>query len=68
MTITKLSAATPAFETVVKKWECLSPKGLFTVEIIGVQKNEKGEFVQESTYQFFMNKQQLEELAEALVK
>ena len=68
MNITKLSGSSAGFETIVKKTRCLSPNDLFSLEIIGIQKNERGEELQRSTYQFFMNEQQLKELSETLVR
>ena len=68
MNITKISGTKAGFETVVKKTRCLSPNDLFSLEIIGIQKNERGEELQRSTYQFFMNEQQLKELSETLVQ
>jgi len=68
MNITKLSGTEAGFETIVIKKRCLSPNDLFCLEIIGVQKNQRGEELLRSTYQFFMNEQQLKELSETLVQ
>jgi hypothetical protein len=56
---------TDSFRLIVKKNECLSPKGLFNIEF--VRENLKdGKVSDTSTYQFFMTQQDINELKEKL--
>jgi len=53
------------FRLVLKKHEVLSPKGLFSVDM--VQESLKdGEVVDSQTYNFFMTKDEMSTLASAL--
>jgi hypothetical protein len=70
------SVAPTAIEMVVKqsesfrlrmeKFECLSPKGTFNIDLINESLNSKGEVTESSTYNFFMTKSELNSLAYAL--
>ena len=70
------SVAPTAIEMVVKqsesfrlrmeKFECLSPKGTFNIDLINESLNNKGEVTESSTYNFFMTKSELNSLAYAL--
>ena len=57
-----------AFRLRVKKWKCLSPNTLNAVEFIQETKGKDGEIDQASTYQFFMTDEELNALAEGIVK
>jgi hypothetical protein len=50
----------------MEKFECLSPKGTFNIDLINESLNTKGEVTQSSTYNFFMTKSELNSLAYAL--
>jgi hypothetical protein len=55
----------PGFRIRLEKHEVISPKGLFSLDII--QESLKDGDVQESqTYNFFMTKEELENLAQGL--
>jgi uncharacterized protein YneR len=49
------------------KHEVLSPKGLFSVDMIQESIKEDGTISQTSTYNFFMTKEELQVLADGLV-
>lgn len=59
---------TPGFQLRVKKWECLSPKGLYAVNFIQATKDQDGNIDSESTYEFFMDYKEMTQLAGALVE
>jgi len=59
---------TPGFQLRVKKWECLSPKGLYAVNFIQATKDKEGNIDCESTYSFFMDKEELTQLAASLTE
>ena len=71
------SVAPTAIEMVVKqsesfrlrmeKFECLSPKGTFNIDLINESLNSKGEVVESSTYNFFMTNEELKSLSSALL-
>jgi hypothetical protein len=50
----------------MEKFECLSPKGTFNIDLINESLNTKGEVTESSTYNFFMTKSELNSLAYAL--
>jgi len=55
----------PGFRLTLKKHEVLSPKGLFSVDM--VQESLKdGEVVDSQTYNFFMTKEEMQTLAYGL--
>jgi len=56
-----------AFKLRVRISPCLRPEGLQCVEFTGEQYNDKGEMIQDSTYQFFLDHEHLERLAKGLV-
>lgn len=57
---------TQGFRLRVKKWKCVNPSYLNTVEFIQECKNKEGEVDFVSTYQFFMTNEELKTLAEGL--
>jgi hypothetical protein len=57
---------TAGFQLRVKKWECLSPEGLFAVNFIQATKDKDGNIDQESTYEFFMNQSDLDAMSKAI--
>jgi hypothetical protein len=55
----------PGFRLTLKKHEVLSPKGLFSVDM--VQESLKdGEVIDSQTYNFFMTKEEMQTLANGL--
>ena len=55
-----------SFRLRMEKFECLSPKGTFNIDLINESLNSKGEVTESSTYNFFMTKSELNSLAYAL--
>ena len=55
-----------AYRVRLEKWESVSPKGLFSIDIIQEMFDDKGEVAQSSTYNFHMTKDELEKLAHGL--
>jgi hypothetical protein len=51
----------------VKKNKCLKPQDLNHIEFIQESKNDKGEVVDTSTYQFFLTDSEIKKLASNLV-
>ena len=58
---------TAGFQLRVKKWECLSPGGLFAVNFIQATKDKEGNIEQESTYEFFMDQSDLDAMSRAIL-
>ncbi len=58
----------PGFQLRLKKWECINPKGLYAVHFLQATKDRDGNIDNESSYEFFMDAEELRNLAEALVK
>lgn len=58
----------PGFQLRLKKWESINPKGLYAVHFIQCTKDRDGKIDNESTYEFFMDTEELSTLANALVK
>ena len=58
---------TPAFHLRVKKWDCSSPQGLFAVNFIQATKDKDGNIDNESTYEFFMDRADLDAMSKAIV-
>jgi hypothetical protein len=58
----------PGFQLRLKKWESINPKGLYAVHFIQATKDREGNVDSESTYEFFMDAEELSTLADALVK
>lgn len=56
-----------AFKLKVRIFPCLRPEGLQCVEFIGEQFNDQGEMMRDSTYQFFMDHDELVRLSKGLV-
>ena len=56
---------TDSFRLILKKNECLNPKGLLNIEFVR-ESLENGKVSDTSTYQFFMTQQELNELKENL--
>ena len=46
---------------------CLAPEDLKCVEFTGEQYDDEGELIGSSTYQFFLNSQELQTMSEGLV-
>ena len=57
----------PAFKLRGRMNKCLSPDNLWCVEFTGESYNDKGEVVNESTYQFFLEPEHLEKMAQGLL-
>jgi len=55
------------FRLVLKKHEVLSPKGLFSVDLVQ-QSFKDGELLDSSTYNFFMTKEEMQVLANGLTQ
>lgn len=55
-----------AFRIRMEKWEAVSPKGLFAIDLIQESLNDKGEVQNTSTYNFNMTKEELQALAYGL--
>lgn len=54
------------FRLRMEKWESISPKDLFAVNLIQENLNDKGEVCDTSTYSFNMTKEELQTLAYGL--
>lgn len=50
----------------MEKWESISPKGLFSVDLIQESLDDKGDVLYTSTYNFNMSKEDLQALAHGL--
>ena len=57
---------TEGFRLRMERWESVSPKGLFAVDLIQEALDDDGEVWQSSTYSFNMTKEQLQALAYGL--
>ena len=53
---------TEGFRLRMERWESVSPKGLFAVDLIQEALDDDGEVWQSSTYSFNMTKEQIEEI------
>ena len=51
------------FRLRLEKWESISPKGLFSIDLIQESLDEDGEILYTSTYNFNMTKEELQALA-----
>lgn len=58
---------TDFFRLILTKSECLAPKGLYCLEMTQEQIQD-GEVIGCSTYQFFLNEQNLINLSEELIR
>jgi len=56
-----------SFRLRMEKFECLSPKGTFNIDLINESLNSKGEVKDSSTYNFFMTTEELKSLSSALL-
>jgi hypothetical protein len=56
----------PAFKLRGRMSRCLSPTNLWCVEFTGESYNEKGEIVNDSTYQFFLEDEHVANMAKGL--
>jgi hypothetical protein len=54
------------FRLRMEKWESISPKGLYALDIIQESLDDKGEVCYSSTYSFNMTKEELQALAYGL--
>ena len=54
------------FRLRMEKWESISPKGLFTIDLIQESLKEDGTIAYTSTYNFNMTKEELQALAYGL--
>ena len=59
---------TAGFQLRVKKWECQSPKGLFSVNFVQATKDKDGKIDSESIYEFFMDQNDINSVAKALTE
>jgi len=56
------------FRVRMEKWEVLSPKGLYSINLINETLDEDGIVKDASTYNYFMSKEELQALAYVLTK
>lgn len=56
------------FRLRMEKHEVISPKGTYSVDLIQESLDEDGEIYQDSTYSFFMTKEEIQHLCYALLK
>jgi len=56
----------PGFRIRLEKHEVISPKGLFSLDIIQESLDENGKVRDSQTYNFFMDKEELQSLANGL--
>ncbi len=56
-----------AFRVRVESWEAASPKGLIALDVIQECLNDKGEVDFTSTYNFHMNKDEIQSFAKGLL-
>ena len=56
----------PAFRLRGRMQKCLSPNSLWCVEFTGESLNEKGEIVNDSTYQFFLQDEHIQNMIKGL--
>lgn len=54
------------FRLRLEKWESISPKGLYALDLIQESLDDKGEVCYTSTYSFNMTKEELQTLAHGL--
>lgn len=55
------------FRLRLEKWESISPKGLFALDLINESLDEDGKVLYSSTYSFNMTKEELQALAFGLL-
>jgi hypothetical protein len=56
-----------SFRLRLEKFECLNPKGLYSIDLINESLNAKGEVKDSSIYNFFMTAEELKSLSSALL-
>lgn len=56
------------FRLKLRKWQCEQPNNLNSLELVQEHINDKGEITNTSTYNFFMNDDEIKTLAESLLK
>ena len=56
------------FRLRVKSWKCLSPSNLNSIEFINESLDENGEVTNQSTYNFFMEDNEIKTLCEGMIK
>jgi hypothetical protein len=54
------------FRLRVKSWKCLSPSNLNSIEFINESLNDEGKVIQSSTYNFFMEDNDIRNLCDGL--
>jgi hypothetical protein len=54
------------FRLRVKSWKCLSPSNLNSIEFINESLNDEGKVIQSSTYNFFMEDNDIKNLCDGL--
>lgn len=57
----------PAFRLKGQMSQCLSPENLWCVEFTGQSLNDKGEVVNNSTYQFFLEDAHIQNMVKGLL-
>lgn len=57
-----------SFRLRVELWECLSPKGLYSVNFINECLDKDGAVDFSGTYEFFLNKDELDVLSKEIAK
>ena len=60
--IEQLITDNPAFKLRLKVNDCMKPVGLKHLSFTGEQYNDKGEMTNSSTYDFFLNKEEISKL------
>ena len=57
----------PGFRLTLKKHEVLSPKGLFSIDMVQESLKEDGTVFDSQVYNFFMTKEEMKTLADGLL-
>jgi hypothetical protein len=58
----------PHFQLRIKKQECLFPKDLYAINFIRCTKDKEGNIDNESTYEFFIEKNDLMKISKVLAE
>lgn len=61
--IEQLITDTPAWKLRLKAKDCIRPEGLKHLSFSGEQYNDKGELIESSTYDFFLNQDEIAKLS-----
>jgi len=56
------------FRVRMERWEVVSPKGLFSINLINETLDEDGTVTDTSTYSYFMTREELTRLTDALTQ